>query len=206
MTVLVVRTKVQAATVTRSIAGIRVFSAPSSNVGGIQVTHVRGTTGRAFIVSSRTTARLVVSEPTTAIKPLNVAGKIDLRVFRANDSFEYKWNSKQIKVMSVVYNVGSIRPVDENRLVTEPGKQTELTGVMLDLGMSFDTFFKFDMMSLDGIRVVLDEADVPITGVTDNKYALSNLVPGTKVKRTILTNNDFRVVLNINPTIVKAVN
>ena len=207
MTVLIVRTKVPAVVTHHQPASLQVFASPAMPAGGITPWNLTGTTGKVSIAAGRTTARLLVTTPSAAIAPIQVSGSNTLSVFRASTELTpFHWSNRTLQVFSKVTDVGAIRPIDANRLVTEPGTKTELTSVMLDLGVSFDTFFKFDMMSLDGIRVVLDDDDKPIAGASDNSYALSNFVPGNDLKRTILTNNDFRVVLNIKPTIVKSVN
>lgn len=50
---------------------------------------------------------------------------------------------------------------------------------------------------------VVFEDKQPVESAYDS-YRLSDLVPGQPLRRTILTSNDFRIALNIRPTIVKS--
>lgn len=115
-----------------------------------------------------------------------------------------RYKRSMIRVQSVEKAELQIaKPVDTNQIPTQAGESIPLTNVDLDLAVSFDTFFDFNMRSIEGIRSVLDENNRVISSAFDS-YRLTDLVPGQGTKRTILTNNDFRMTLNIRPTIVKS--
>lgn len=119
------------------------------------------------------------------------------------DGNTYRCSENRITVRSIEKTqLELIKPADQNAIEVNAGEAPALTTVNLDLAVSFDTYFDFNMRSISGIRSVLNEDDVQVA-VRDDTYRLEDLIPGKNARRTIVTNNDFKLVLNIKPTIVK---
>jgi len=134
----------------------------------------------------------------------NVPGKGRLRVNFANDDNHITYRRQVLRVLSTeIPDALFVKAADANPLEIKAGEKIDLTGIELDLAVSYDTFFDFNLRSVDGIRIVLD-GDGKAVQTSFDSYRLNDLSPGAETKRTVLTNNDFKVTLNIRPTIVKS--
>ena len=127
--------------------------------------------------------------------------KVHVKLAETNNHIKYIRN--HVQVFNVAPGGSIIKPMDEDRIKTEPGEEIPVTNVELALSVSFDTYFDFYLNSLDGIKSVLDENGNKLTSDSD-QYRLRDLVPGEGVNRTITTRNDFSLRLNIKPTMVKS--
>lgn len=128
----------------------------------------------------------------------------DLQVMLVTSDNHVKYERSVIRVQSIEKAAVEIaKPVDQNQIDLEAGTSIPLTSIDLDMAVSFDTYFDFNMRSVEGIRTVIDENNNVVESAYDS-YRLSDLVPGQPLRRTILTSNDFRISLNIRPTIVKS--
>ena len=129
-------------------------------------------------------------------------GRLSVMSVTTDNHVRYK--RSVINVQSIEKAVVDIaKPVDENQIEVEAGQTVPLTSIDLDMAVSFDTYFDFNMRSVEGIRTVIDENNNVVESAYDS-YRLTDLVPGQPLRRTILTSNDFRIALNIRPTIVKS--
>jgi len=197
MTTLLVKTRAPEPEVTRIISHLVVYDVRKGNP-----LDVDGIPGKAqlFAGSQFGTASIAVPAELALdyrVKPAEFVAYADV-----DNHIRYK--RSVIRVQSVEKAETAIaKPVDTNQIPTQAGETIPLTNVDLDLAVSFDTFFDFNMRSIEGIRSVLDENNQVIESAYDS-YRLTDLVPGQGTKRTILTNNDFRMTLNIRPTIVKS--
>lgn len=93
-----------------------------------------------------------------------------------------------------------IRPADDNEL--PESERQKVSDVELDLHVSYDSYFKFEAKSADGFRAVLDDHDVLLQS-SGNGYEVEADKLGKKIRRTVITNSDFQLTLNLNPTVVK---
>ena len=134
----------------------------------------------------------------------NANGKGSLRVNFVNDNNHVTYRRQVLRVLSTeIPDALFVKAADANPLEIKAGEKIDLTSVELDLAVSYDTFFDFNLRSVDGIRIVLD-GDGKAVQTNFDSYRLNDLSPGAETKRTVLTNNDFKVTLNIRPTIVKS--
>lgn len=127
----------------------------------------------------------------------------DLSVRNVSDLRLFKHRSAAITVINCTMSeVSVVPPASENAPAVDAGESVPLTSVDLDLALTFDSYLDFNMRSLLGIKSVLDENNDPVP-YGNNSYSLGDLIPGKGVRRTIVTENDFKLVLNVRPTIVK---
>lgn len=198
MTTLLVKTRAPEPEVTRIISHLVVYDVRKGNP--LDVDSIPGK-AQLFAGSAFGTASIAVPEELALdyrVKPA------ELFAAYADVDNHIRYKRSVIRVQSVEKAETAIaKPVDTNQIPTQAGETIPLTNVDLDLAVSFDTFFDFNMRSIEGIRSVLDENNQVIESAYDS-YRLTDLVPGQGTKRTILTNNDFRMTLNIRPTIVKS--
>lgn len=133
----------------------------------------------------------------------NIDGSAGLFVAGVDDDNHVRYKRSGIRVISVEKSENLFVPAaDEDKVEVEAGEDIKLTNVELDLAVSYDTYFDFKLRSIDGLRVVMDEQGKAVEMDYDS-YRLRDLSPGKMTKRTVRTNNDFIVTLNIEPTIVK---
>lgn len=200
MTTLLVKVREPEAEVHRSMSMLVVYD-------------VRASSQPAATSNVPTTARLSVVENFGVghIRAMGAAPVFDgvikegrLSVMSVTTDNHVRYKRSIINVQSVEKAVVDIaKPVDENQIEVEAGQTVPLTSIDLDMAVSFDTYFDFNMRSVEGIRTVIDENNNVVESAYDS-YRLSDLVPGQPLRRTILTSNDFRIALNIRPTIVKS--
>lgn len=199
MTTLLVKIRAPEPEVTRRISTLFVYDVRNGNP--LDVDDINGSVS-VYAVSNYGTAHIRAmgdqADYSNAVRP----GKLFVAFADMDNHIRYK--RSMIRVQSVEKAELQIaKPVDTNQIPTQAGESIPLTNVDLDLAVSFDTFFDFNMRSIEGIRSVLDENNRVIDSAYDS-YRLTDLVPGQGTKRTILTNNDFRMTLNIRPTIVRS--
>lgn len=94
-----------------------------------------------------------------------------------------------------------VTPEDDNALPEE--ERTKVSDVTLDLLVSHDSYVKFAAKSEDGFRAVLD-ANGRIVASSHGGYEVEAPRFGTNVTRTVITNSDFQLTINLSPTIIKA--
>lgn len=198
MTTLLVKTRAPEPEVTRIISHLVVYDVRKGNP-----LNVDSIPGKAQLFAGSQFGTAGIAVPTELALDYRVK-PAELFVAYADVDNHIRYKRSVIRVQSVEKAETAIaKPVDTNQIPTQAGETIPLTNVDLDLAVSFDTFFDFNMRSIEGIRSVLDENNQVIESAYDS-YRLTDLVPGQGTKRTILTNNDFRMTLNIRPTIVKS--
>lgn len=199
MTTLLVKTRAPEPEVTRIISHLVVYDVRKGNP--LDVDDIPGK-AELYVNAHYGTGSLSVHTEDIRYNYKVKPGELFVAYADMDNHIRYK--RAVLRVQSVEKAETAIaKPVDTNQIPTQAGESVPLTNVDLDLAVSFDTYFDFNMRSIEGIRSVLDENNRVIESAYDN-YRLTDLVPGQGTKRTILTNNDFRMTLNIRPTIVKS--
>lgn len=200
MTTLLVKVREPEAEVHRSMSMLVVYDvSASSQPAALTDVHA---TAKLSVVESFGEGFIRAYGAAPVYDGVTKVGRLGVTSVTSDNHVKYK--RSVINVQSVEKAAVDIaKPVDENQIEVEAGQTVPLTSIDLDMAVSFDTYFDFNMRSVEGIRTVIDENNNVVESAYDS-YRLSDLVPGQPLRRTILTSNDFRIALNIRPTIVKS--
>lgn len=192
--------------VSRSVEGLSKssFTLPVFNVSKAELDYVplaHGTSVKLPVTRAQPLGLTVIFE-TDEVSAYQESARASLEVTRVLNSGSSKLIGGYLRVFDVSKSSQSfITPVDDNPV--PENLLSKVSDVTLDLFVSYDSYFKFAARSADGFRAILDDKGRVIPS-SNAGYEVEAAKVGQRVQRTVITNSEFQLTLNLNPTVVKS--
>ena len=183
------------------VVGARLDSYDERPVGEIPrpFVNARGVLPVRTIPSARAT--LVVSLTAARVKQLDWIKPAYAPAFPVSNDRSAVRSWTRIPCYDLVLT-DMVAPMNDAPMFIDSEEGARATDVDLNIGVTFDSAFNFEIKSNDGIRAVLgDDGQVIPSGATG--YSVDDLVIGDNTHRSVITHSNLKINLTVKPTIVK---